>query len=219
MQRSERLMDRSSGFTLVELLVGMLMLSLVTGAFYQVLFSGARGSDTSRSVARISEEARLGLNRMIRDTRQAAAIKLATSSGYAIEVDFNGDGSITPSASAAGGDYEQLTFLVSGGSLYIEACAATEGLDCGRQKSVLATGISAIPGTAFFTYSSNRLEYDCNNDGVALKAELEDPACTVTGLTTGLVLAALTDIDYAFQVAAGDRSTQFLSHAEMRNLR
>ena len=212
-----------AGFTLVELLVGILLFAIVSIAFYQVLFSGARGADTSQSVTRISQEARLGLNRALRDTRQAAALKLATPTGYAIEVDFNGDEAITPVNVGDGknpaGDYEELTFVVLDGDLYIQACRATEGLDCGREKSVLVEGVSQTGATPFFSYSSNRLEYDCNNDGVATKAELEDPACTVTGLTPALVLVSLTDIDYAFTVTSEDRSSDFLAHVEMRNLR
>ena len=211
------------GFTLAELLVGILLFSVISIAFYQVLFSGARGSETSQSVAEISQEARLGFNRALRDTRQASALRLASPSGYAIQVDFNGDEIITPVTSGTGrnpdGDYEELTFVVQGQALYIQACSSTEGLDCGREKSVLLDGVSQIGARPYFSYSSNRLEYDCNDDGVATKEELESPACTVTGLTPALVLASLTDIDYALTVTSEDRSSNFLTHVEMRNLR
>ena len=213
--------EAQRGFTLVELLVTMLMLSLGSVAFYQVMFAGVGGSNTSRAVVRISDEARLGFNRMIRDTRQANAIRLATPTGYAVDIDFDGNGSITQAPSKnSQGDYEQLSFVVVGGRLYIQACSATQGLDCGQERTVLIDGVSAVAGGDIFRYSSNRLEYDCNPaDGVTDQAELNNTTCTVTQLTPTQQLSALTDIDYNLTVTLGGRSSTFTAHANIRNLR
>ncbi|HWC14940.1 MAG TPA: prepilin-type N-terminal cleavage/methylation domain-containing protein [Actinomycetota bacterium] len=217
--------EGQEGFTLVETLVTMLMLSLASAAFYQVLFAGVEGSQTSRSVVRVSDEARLGLNRMIRDTRQANTIRLATPTGYAVDIDFDGNGTITPAPARNGqGDYEQLSFVVVAGKLYIEACSAAQGLDCGQDKTVLIDGVSAVPGLDIFRYSSNLLEYDCmpqppGFDGVTDQAELNNTTCTVTQLTPAQQLSALTDIDYNLIVTFGDRSSVFSAHANIRNLR
>src|ERR687892_2087335 len=59
------------GFTLVELLVVILIFAAISTSLYLAVFSGVRGGNTARNVVQISEEARLGLNRMIRDTREA----------------------------------------------------------------------------------------------------------------------------------------------------
>lgn len=212
--------DHDGGFTLIEILVTLLLFAMVTTAFYQVLFSGTRGSRTARAVVRVSDEARLGLNRMIRDTRQAVSIRAATPTGYAVEVDFNGDEVIAQApATNAAGDYEQLTFIVADGNLYIEVCSLAQGLDCGFQKTVLIEGVSPLGTDPYFAYSSNRLDYDCNNDGEATQAEISTSTCSITALTSAQVLAALTDIDYAFTVAVDDSSEEFRAHAEMRNLR
>lgn len=208
------------GFTLVEILVTMLLFSIASTAFYQVVFSGNRGSQTATSVIRVSEEARAGLNRMIRDTRQAGALTLATDDGYAVQVDFNGDETIAATGTTnAAGDYERLTFVVVGDKLYIEACDQSN-LDCGNQKSVLVDGVSRNGTTPYFSYSSNRLEYDCNNNGQTTMTELLTGTCYVpSGLSPTVALTQVTDIDYSFVVTSGGRSSNFLSHAEMRNLR
>lgn len=217
----DRLRLDEEGFTLIELLVTILLFAIVSGAFYQVVFAGSNASNVTRDVVRVSDEARLGLNRMIRDTRQADQLTLATTTGYAIVVDFNGDGSIAqaPTKNTAG-DYEQLSFVVSGTNLYIEACSAVQGLDCGQDKTILVKGVSQVGSRPFFSYASNRLEYDCAPaDGIATQAEVQNIACNITGLTPSQVLAALSDVVYAMEVSSGGSSSEFYTHAEVRNLR
>lgn len=209
------------GFTLIELLVTILLFSIVSGAFYQVVFAASNGSNVARDVVRVSDEARLGLNRMIRDTRQADQLTLATPTGYSIDVDFNGDSSISQAPGKnASGDYEQLSFVVLAGNLYIQACSAAQGLDCGQDKTVLVEGVTQIGTRPFFSYSSNRLDYDCSpSDGIATQAELQNVTCTATTLSPAEVLSALTDVSYTFEVTSGDSSSDFYAHAEVRNQR
>ena len=209
-----------NGFTLTEVLITLLLFSLISTGLYQVLFTGSEGSQTAQSVVRVSDEARAGLNRMIRDTRQAFALTSATANGYSVQVDFNGDESISAVGVAnAAGDYEQLSFVVVGDQLFIQACGSAN-LDCGNQRSVLVDGVSRTGSTPYFSYASNRLEYDCDNDGQATRAEVEGGSCYVPGgLTPAIALSVMTDIDYSFQVTVDGRSSNFLSHAEMRNLR
>jgi prepilin-type N-terminal cleavage/methylation domain-containing protein len=211
---------RHEGFTLTEVLITLLLMSLVSTAFYQVLFSGSEGAATATSVTRVSEEARAGLNRMTRDTRQALSLTSATDSGYSIQVDFNGDEAIAAVGVAnAAGDYEQLSFVVTGGNLYIEACGSAS-LDCGNQKTILIEGVSQTGSTPYFSYASNRLEYDCNNNGQATRTELESGSCYVTGgLAPSIALSLLTDIDYSFTVTSDGKSSNLLGHAEVRNMR
>lgn len=220
MGRDPKATRYEEGFTLTEILITMLLLSLISTAFYQVLFSGSEGSQTAQAVVRVSEEARAGLNRMIRDTRQAFRLTSATDDGYSVQVDFNGDEVISAVGAAnSAGDYEELSFVVIADKLYIQACGSSN-LDCGNQKSVLVDGVSRIGSTPYFSYSSNRLEYDCDNNGLASRTELQTDSCYVPGgLTATVALTLLTDIDYSLQVTADARSSTFLSHAEMRNLR
>jgi prepilin-type N-terminal cleavage/methylation domain-containing protein len=148
-------MSRSddAGFTLVELLIGVFLLLVAAVGFYSVMFSGTRSTDTTQSVVRISEEARLGFNRMVRDTREADSIVHASPAQYRVLIDFDGDGSYdNPNAD---GDYEDLTFSFNAG----EKTITLNG-------ELLIAGVEQIAGEDVFTFTSNLLQYDWSGDGV-----------------------------------------------------
>ena len=126
---------QEEGFSLVEVMIGMLLLSILSIGFYQVMFSTVRGSNSAADVAQSAEEARLGFNRMIRDTREATRLVSASSSGYRIWVDFDGDGCVDAGTAyvkpagttvcVAGGpsDYEYLRYAFDGDEVTLEALA------------------------------------------------------------------------------------------------
>lgn len=201
--------DRNErGVTLIELLVTFAVFSTVAAGFYSVMFSGITGSGTARSVNTISQEARLGINRMLRDTREARAVTAATTTSFTVEVDFDGSGQMpTPSSSPNGqGDYEVLTYS-------FDAAA----------KRILLNGEILIAGVEkaspdVFSYASNLLEHDLNGDGITTLAELE------TADQNGATLAPnknlyISEIRFHFDVRDGDRVTQFNSEAQLRNRR
>lgn len=194
------MIDRSeSGFTLVEILVAFALFSILSISFYAVVFSAVRGSGTSRSVARVSEEARLGLNRMVRDTREAERIVDQDISGgvesYSIRVDFNRDGD-----SADAGETEEFIFTESTEEITLNG-------------DVLVRGVEKInAGTPVFSFSSNLLEYDTNADGVASLSEVS----TAEG---GDVYPYLSNVTFALAVTDGDQRTTFRTEAQLRNRR
>jgi prepilin-type N-terminal cleavage/methylation domain-containing protein len=201
--RSVLRQQRDRGFTLVELLIAMTIFAIVSVAFFQVLLSGNRASTTTTDVVKISEEARLAFNRMIRDTRQADSITSATSTSYRVFVDYNADGTYeNPTTS---GDYEDLTFELNGNQFELN-------------NEVLATGISQIAGQPYFAYSSNHLEWDWNGDGITTLTELQDaPSHGV--FTVADPMQYVTNVTYAFQVNSGGRNAQFYGEAQLRNER
>src|SRR5947209_6603435 len=91
------------GFTLVEMLVAMVLMGILGSVFIAVM-TGAKSSATAtRSSQDLNEEARLGMNRMARELRQATALtsvlnpdgpSYSTSNITAgtFKADFNGDG-------------------------------------------------------------------------------------------------------------------------------
>jgi prepilin-type N-terminal cleavage/methylation domain-containing protein len=207
------------GFTLVELLVTTLLLSIVLAAFYQVLFSGMRGSQTSQSVVVISQQARQGLNRMIRDTREAMLILGPTDSEpvtdrvFRIKIDFDGDDSFDNPNSA--GDYEIETFRFDPAQGVITLNGET-----------LVTGVEQIPGRGVFSYSSNQLAYDWDGNGVTTAAELDaGPSNGVTDIGNGdgqvnsPELKYLSNVSFALRLTDGGRSTDFFAEAQLRNRR
>lgn len=193
-----------SGFTLVEVLVAFALFSVLSISFYAVVFGAVRGSGTTRSVARISEEARLGLNRMVRDTREAERIVNVDpppgTESYSIRVDFNRDGDTSDS-----GETEEFVFAQSTREITLNG-------------DVLVRGVERVPGSEIFSFSSNLLEYDTGGgggvagDGVATFEE-------VSAETGGDVFPYLTNVAFALRVVDDDRSTDFRTEAQLRNRR
>ena len=193
-----RLARDERGFTLVETLSAMLVFALVTTGFYSVMLSGVRSSDVAESVAHVSEEARLGLNRMVRDTRQGGSLSDATSTSYTVKVDFDNDGDYE-------GSDETLTFA------YANERITLNGV-------LLMDGVRPVSGKPVFSYTSNLLQYDWDSNGVTTRAELEAaPSHGVTAL--GDPTSYLSSVSYALQVTSGDQATTFFHEAQLRNKR
>ena len=194
------------GFTLIEMLVAITLLSVALGGFYSVMFSGTRGAARAQNVADIGEEARLGLNRLIRDTRQASDISAVSPTSYSLSVDFDGN---TVAGESPNSDLEEesLTFAYNAVARTIELNGET-----------LIEGVDPLPGVDMFSYSSNLLEYDWNNDGVTTLAELDAAASQ----SPPVALAAnksiyLSNVSYQFTVTSGDTSSIVRGQAELRN--
>src|SRR3712207_1022482 len=99
-----------NGFTLVELLVTIALFSVVAVGIYQVVLTTVRSGDVTEDLVRVSEEARAGFNRMIRDAREARALTVSNPNEFRVQTDFNDDTSIdNPNPE---GDYEDLIFRV-----------------------------------------------------------------------------------------------------------
>lgn len=189
------------GFTLIELLVGLLLFAIVSGAFYSVLFSGVGGSETSRAVADIAEEARLGLNRMIRDSREAFDLTTATPTSYTVKVDFDG----VPATETAGA--ETLTYSFDSPTNTIRL-----------NGEILIAGVEQVPGRDVFSYSSNLLEFDWDNNGVTSLAELDAAASQTPPISLAAnKLVYISNISYHFRLRSADRASVIRAQAELRN--
>lgn len=212
-----------AGFTLAELLVAMFMFSILSAGFYSVMFAGIRGSNTTESVVRVSEEARLGFNRMVRDVREAARIvdiSVTPDVSFTVHIDFDADGSIE-----APDEIEEFFYDPGTETIYLNG-------------EVLMTGIRQVPGVPLFDYSSNRLEYDwsspcapgwpsvaCPRDGVANWREIDRPPASISqggnnnGTPDGPELPYLSSVSFAMTINNDDQTTQFVTEAQLRNAR
>lgn len=211
-----------AGFTLIELLVGILLLSIVSIGFYTVLFASSRSSDTARAVTKVSEEARLGFSRMVRDTRQGRGFVAANDTSYAVEVDFDGDGAIeVEGATNSQGDYEVLTFSFDD---------AANTISLNGEVLMRRVQCVTVSGTCkpVFTYTSNRLEYDWDSpkDGLVRWQELDEaPSHGVIGIgnNNGTLdsgeLPFVSNVTYELMVVERDSSTEYVAEAQLRNLR
>lgn len=228
---------REGGFSLVELLVGTAIFSLIGVAFVSVMFSVARGTDSTTDSVRISEEARLGLNRLVRDVREAAWVELAgtdpaaTHNSFTVKIDYNADGAFAnPATGTAQGSYEVVTYAYDPSTRRITLTAPGAGTE------TLVNGVGCVRDDVtgactsdVFSFTSNRLEYDWNGDGVASLAEVNSAACPPNNLTTldpacngALVekeLATLTSVNVAVELTVGGKSTDYVAEAQLRNRR
>lgn len=183
------------GFTLVELLVALSLFAILSTSFFFVMLGGVGGSETTQQVADISEEARLGLNRMIRDTREAQRLTAASPTSYTILVDFNRDGDVVDAG-------EQETFRFTAGTITLNG-------------EVLVRGIEQVGAESVFSFSSNNLEdYDVNRNGIATMAEVQSVENDANA-----VLPAITTVAFSIGVNSGDRETNFRTEAQLRNRR
>lgn len=207
------LRQQQHGFTLVELMVAVALFSIIAVSFYAVMFSGVRGADATQAGVDVSAEARLGLNRLIRDVREATTlVEPLTDSAFTIHVDFSRDGVIQSD--------EIETFAVVGNTITLEVDGDEE---------VLIEGVGAVAGQAFFSYSSNDLEFDHDpRDGIATCLEVDDPPVGVSGgdddgACDDGELSFLTNVDFSFSVASGEgdssRAEEFFGQAQLRNRR
>lgn len=224
-----------SGYSLVELLVGLAIFSVIAAGFMAVMFSVARSTDATADSVRISEEARLGLNRLVRDVREAGWIDLSSTSAagphdsFTVKIDYDGDGAYAnPASGTAQGSYEIVTYTYDDPGNRITLTApgtGTEtlvtGVDCVRNDSGACKG-------PVFSFTSNRLEYDWSGDGVTTVPELDQAACN--GVTTldpvcqnnTLVekeLASVTNVNVAVALTVGGRKTNYYGEAQLRNRR
>lgn len=100
-----------SGFTLVELLVASVMFFVILAAIATVVSTTSSSADTTRQTNDLNEQARLALNRITRELRQAQEIEevkvVGTRiTGLTFTADFNGNGTIDTSPA----DPERLTY-------------------------------------------------------------------------------------------------------------
>lgn len=222
---------RENGFTLVEVLVTILVFSVISVGFYTVMFSGTRGSDTARHVIRISEDARLGLNRMVRDTREADEIVELSPTAYRIQVNFNNN------FDAAGDPIYEDTNAASDEDFSFVYDAATSGIyidvdnDGPEPDELLVGGVSPIGSGDPFSYFSNVLELDWHGasssdppDGVTTCLEIdeaEDHGVANVGDDDGVCddgeAEFVSRVRFAFEVASGDHKTDFFTESQLRN--
>lgn len=202
-----------AGFTLIEVLVALVIAAVATSVFFSAVMSTRRSAEKSRSVIKMSEEARLAFNRIIRDTREGDVIDGATPTSYEINVDFDTDGDYENDPST--GTYENLAFSYRASDRTLRINGV-----------VLMEGVEPIPGEEMFTFSSNFLAYDWNEDGLTTWQELDTAptrGVTTVGNNNGRLDAGeyqfVSNVGIALRVRVGDKFSDLRSQAQLRNRR
>lgn len=207
-----------SGFTLVELAVAMTVSGVLLGVITTTVAGSKRSSDTVRQVNNLNEEARVALNRISRELRQASEVSAVTAAdgatGLTFAVDFNGNGVIDESAA----DPERLTYRWDGERILLSA-ADTAGTTV--TQPILSGEVSSFK----LDYRSSNYQFDCNGDGLTTWQELDNAACGPAGNTVGngngqLDTAELVHVDSVvlqFSVLDGARRQDYRTQIDLRN--
>ncbi len=220
MTRMNRPSPGEQGFTLIEILVAMTLFAAVSAGLFGVLFSATRSSETTRRIAGVSEQARLGLNRMVRDTREGSAIDSVSAdlNTFEVHVDFDGNNVITPLPGTNSlGDLEELTYKYDPASktLRLNGEILVKGVECARDSAG-----SCLPA---FSFGSNRLEFDTDKNGITSWQELDAaPATYGVGNGDGQLnweLPLISNVSFAVRVQDGTAKRDFFAEAQLRNQR
>ena len=210
-----------AGFTIVELAVAMVILGILASSLSTTMIGSRKTAETVRQVNNLNEEARLALNRISRELRQAkeiSAVGSDPSKGVTFGVDFNGNGVIDSSTA----DPERLTYTYDPATKRILLSAAdTSGTTV--TQPILSGEVSEFA----LSYRSSRYEYDCNGDGITTWQELDAgcPAATPPVLPLGnangvLDVGEVPFIDAIvldFSVLDGARKQNYRTQIDLRN--
>lgn len=193
--RQRRGLAATEGFTLVEMLVSMLILSVVMSAIFAFLWSASSYWQAGQASADVTENARLGLNRMTRELKQASQITSATANEMVFKVNFNN-----------GVGVETVTYRFTPGS---NGSPGTVSRD-----SDISTEVTLMENVKFaqFDYYGNDYRCDSNKDGKIEIGELASCSSTPTD--------KIVRVDITLTMPNGKRADQplvFVGQAWLRN--
>jgi hypothetical protein len=178
----------------------------------------SRGVKSSREYNDLNEEARVLLNRMSRELREARAIQAATNpagstwnsaanASITFDVDFDGDGTIEPDAD----DPERLTYT------YDKAASRVTLQASGENYPILAANVSAFK----LTYNSRLYQLDAApKDGIVTWQEIDAETSGAYGNQNGVLDQELDYIDsitIEFSVLTGSRRQDYRTQVDLRN--
>lgn len=164
-RRHSRIAKRQdAGFTLVELMVAMTLFLILAGVVLSAVMSMSKGLDKVRVTSDISAEARVALERMAREVRQADKLTDPLAQSVTINVDFNGSGS---TADGTLTDPEVVTYAYDAGTKSI-AMTAKDSSGATLTQALLAGQVTSLA----FTYTSSNWAKDTPPyDGTVTLAE------------------------------------------------
>ncbi|MGI8699191.1 MAG: PulJ/GspJ family protein [Mycobacteriales bacterium] len=225
---ARRLPQRSpdAGYTLVELLVAMVIMGMLGTAILAAVVTSASSARVTKTATDLNGEARLMLNRLARELREAQRIEAVSApdgaSSLTFDVDFNGDGTIESNNTA---DPEILTYCYDAPTRNVYL--ATNGATCSA-----STALPVLSGrvTSFtLQYRSSRYAYDANADGLTTWQELDNgTACGGSGTANGVgnrdcvlnvELEAVDSVRVLITVAGDGQSQFYRTQVDLRNAR
>jgi prepilin-type N-terminal cleavage/methylation domain-containing protein len=243
-ERSRRGDD--AGFTLVEMLVAVLVLSMLGTIFMTTVLGAQSSARTTATEQDLNEEARLALNRMARELRQATAVQTvlnpdgaayssSATTAVTFTADFNGDGCIdgtapTPTPTPAptcvaytASNPETLTYCWDPSAtvrqLYlIPGTLSGQTCQVAGALPILAGQVSSFK----LSYRSNQYLYDASGDGITTWTELDQAGPPVGNQDDALAAPELPNVDSVvidLRVSANGKHPQsYATQVDLRNL-
>ncbi len=185
---------RQAGFTLIEILVTLLVLSVIMAAMFGFLWAMSGYWKKGQNTADMTQNARLGLNRMTRELSQAAQVTVAEPGRVSFSVNFNdssGWQTVTYGFAPGGNGAPGTVWRMSSTNM---------------QQVTLISDVSR----AAFSYFGNDYKCDADNDAVVTLADINQ--------SCGGNLGKVGRVDISLTMAAGNSPQQTIAdQAWLRN--
>lgn len=203
--------EPDAGFSMIEMLVAMALFSLLGTVLIGFALGSSRVAADVTQAGNVTEEARLAIERMSRELRQAEQVSGATVDGVKVVsltlgVDFDGSGFVETDDAV---DPEVLTYRwdPSARTLTLTANNAVT-------RPVLAGGVQAVD----IRLRSSSWIHDTDGDGTTTWQEIdESSAGNDNGVPDGVELALIDLVSVELVVRDGDAVRRFTVQADLRN--
>jgi prepilin-type N-terminal cleavage/methylation domain-containing protein len=163
--------ERDAGFTLVELMVAIGIFLVLTTMVLSSVLSISNASTAVRQFTNINEQARIAVERLTRELRQAQEIRavilpaaVGGDTSLTFGVDFNGNGGVDDVVA----DPEVLTYRYDAAHQRLTLTANDE-TGTAITRPILSEEVSAFS----LDFRSSLWQYDSNGDGVTDWTELD----------------------------------------------
>jgi type II secretory pathway pseudopilin PulG len=218
-----RALSGDAGASLVELVVAMVLFGVLGSVLFSTFLVSRDAVRASRETHDLNEEARVALNRMSRELRQATSITAVSApdgaTSITFTVDFNGNGVIDASTV----DPEILTYEWKDNRILL---TANDASGTAVTQPILAGNVSSFA----LDYFASDYRRDCRTpkDGKTDWRELDAYTTTcsargTTGHTPGALdateLADIDTISISLRVLQGSRSQDYRTRVDLRNAR
>lgn len=191
------LKKEDQGFTLIEMLVSISILTVIMAAMFSFLWGASKHWSTAQNAAEVTENARLGLNRMTRELKQATEVSIAETHRLSFKVNF-GTGEETITYGFTLGDTGHP------GSIWRSTSTAP------GQQVTLVNDVQNDGLIPLFTYYGNDYKCDTDPDGIVFWSELQ--ACSASPASK------IARVDISLTLATGSENGQtFVEQAWLRN--
>lgn len=206
---------RDAGFTLIEVLVGMALFALLSTLLIGFGVATSRSGEDVQDRATVGEEARLGMERLTRELRQASAVSAVTlpqpntqdPTKMTVYVNLDDNNCIATTGPAA--SVEKITYTYD---------PRTDELM--MQVSGLGSPLLATKVTEFrLELDSSAWQYDANHDGVTTSDEI-DASSIGNGQPLDFTQTELANIDLvrlAVTTTQGGHELHYATTVDLRN--